>query len=67
MPFTGYDFEGFCFFGLCLFLGLAYRSGIDIVCQLFSGFIPSLSGTGKADCRICPQGKEFFFSLIAIF
>ena len=47
MPFTGYDLKGFCFFGLCLFLGFTYGSGVNAMGKLLSGFIPSLSGIGK--------------------
>ena len=63
MPFTGYDFKGFGLFGLCLLLGLAYRSGVDPVSNLLSGFIPSLPRIGKTDFGVSAQGQQFFLAV----
>ena len=66
MPFAGDDLKGFCLLGLCLLLCLADSSGVDAVCNLPTGFIPSLSGIGKGYFRISTKGKKFLFSLEAI-
>jgi len=50
-----------------MLLRLADSPRVNIVGKLLPRYVPSPSGINKTDFRICPQGKKFFFSSMAIF
>lgn len=66
MPLTGYDLKGFCLLGLRLLLGLTDGSGVNSVCYLPPGIIPSPSSICKRDFGIYSQRKQFFLAIVPI-
>ena len=60
MPFSGYDFDGFCFFNFGLFLCFANRSGVNIICQQFSRIVTLTPRIKKTYFRICAESKYLF-------
>jgi hypothetical protein len=54
---------------ICVIKNITFhrQAGVNAVGNLLSGFIPAVSGIGKADFRIGAKGKKLFLALMTIF